>query len=967
LLVNKTKPVGAKEKGEIKMKFREWLDRSRTTLLILFILFWLIHQGKAQVYLDSTASVDARVEDLLGRMTLEEKIGQMAQVVYSHLDGESDIQNDCLGSVLATADLGPPGKSAEAWADCHDRLQSQALKTRLGIPLLFGIDAVHGIGSVHGATIFPHHIGLGCTRSPEWVERAARITAQETSATGIDWTFGPVVAVARNIRWGRTYESFGEDPTLVREMAAAAVRGFQGDTLSDQSSILACAKHFIGDGGTTDGQNGMNTQIDEQTLRTVHMQGYISAIQENVGSIMISQSQWNGQQCHGNRYLITTVLKEELGFRGIVLSDYCSFLLAGDYVNDYPGTVANAINSGMDMAMIGDYSVFDYHTFLAAVKTQTEKDIIPKGRIDDAVRRILKQKFLLGLFEHPYAHRSQLSGVGSTQHREVARECVRRSLVLLKRKDNVLPVSKNLKRIHVGGRHADNMGYQCGGWTITWQGSSGDVTPGTTILKAIQNAASNTNVTYSTDGSGAEGVDLGIAVIGEEPYAEGAGDKNQLDISLEDVLTVRQMKETGIPLVVILLSGRPLILDPILHYCDALIAAWLPGTEGQGVADVLFGDVQPSGLLSQTWPKAFSQIPIHLGDKKYDPLFAYGYGITSFDNSLTGSAPRFLSAATSMDGLSIELTFNKEMADPSSDPKGFAITVNTEIIGDIREVLLKKRDATTICLPLRNRAQKGDIITVSYAPGDVQSKDQGLLEAFQNQPVYNIFNDYSNIIINPGLIEAEQFLSRNGGAFQGSDSPSGTSMAFADDIGWLKYYVLVDNPGQYQLDYRISSSKTAGQVEFIGNGAVLSAMELPVTGSWNTWQTVSTTVNLPQGSQILTLMIVKSGFRIDWLNLTLKTDVESGKGKPVHWELSQNFPNPFNPVTTIKYSIPQESVVTLKIYNVRGQAIETLVDKRQNAGDYGILFNGSRLPSGIYMYELKAGNFIDIKKLALVK
>ncbi|MCL5020810.1 MAG: glycoside hydrolase family 3 C-terminal domain-containing protein, partial [Bacteroidetes bacterium] len=512
--------------------------------------------------------------------------------------------------------------AASSWADMCDQFQSYALQSRLRIPLLYGIDAVHGNNNVKGAVIFPHDIGMGCTRDPLLVEKAARVTAEEVVGTGINWAFAPCIAVARDIRWGRTYESFGETPELQAEMADAMVKGFQCANLSDRSSVLACAKHFVGDGGTEEGKDQGNTVCDEATLRRIHLPGYIQAIKDGVGSIMVSYSSWNGLKMSANRYLLTDVLKGELGFKGFLVSDWAAIdQLQGDYSTQ----VETAVNAGIDMVMVPD----NYKRFISTLVALVNDGKVPMSRIDDAVRRILREKFLMGLFDHPYADRSLTATVGSSDHREIARECVRESLVLLKNENKVLPISKNLKKIVVAGKNADDLGNQCGGWTISWQGSSGDITTGTTIFQGIKEVVSpNTDVVYSRDGSGAAGADVGIVVLGETPYAEGAGDRTDLSLSSEDLAAIENVKKAGIPVVVVLVSGRPMIVNSALADCDAFIAAWLPGTEGEGVADVLFGDYKPTGKLSHSWPRSMSQIPISYGDPNYDPLFPYGFGLT---------------------------------------------------------------------------------------------------------------------------------------------------------------------------------------------------------------------------------------------------------------------------------------------------------------------------------------------------
>jgi beta-glucosidase len=580
------------------------------------------------------SSFDAQVKPLVARMTLAEKIGQMTQPDQESIKDLTDIETYFVGSILSGGNSDPKeGNSLQAWTDLYDRLQRHTANTRLKIPILYGIDAVHGHSNILGAVIFPHNIGMGCARNPALVEKEERVTAEEIRATGIQWAFAPCVTVPQDERWGRTYEGFSEDPQLVREMAAAAVRGFQGADLANPLSILACAKHFVGDGGTAFGsaQEGRgldqgDTRVDEATLRRIHLQGYIAAVQAGVGSIMPSYSSWNGVKVSGIKHLLTEILKQELGFQGFLISDYNAI----DQVDpDYKKAIGISINAGMDMAMVPS----KYKEFIANLTQLVNEGVVPMSRIDDAVTRILRVKFAMGLMD---PNRSQLADrnlhktFGSPEHRLVAREAVRQSLVLLKNHNQVLPLKKTAARIHVGGKSADDLGNQCGGWTIDWQGKSGDVTPGgTTVLAAIRQAVSKgTQVTFSKDGTGAAGATVGVVVIGELPYAEGIGDRADLGLAKEDVTAVANMKAAGIPVVVILFSGRPMILGDVLNQADAVVAAWLPGTEGEGIADVLFGDFKPTGKLSFAWPRSMAQVAKHPGDKDYDPLFPFGYGLS---------------------------------------------------------------------------------------------------------------------------------------------------------------------------------------------------------------------------------------------------------------------------------------------------------------------------------------------------
>lgn len=580
---------------------------------------------------------DPQVKKLLSQMTLEEKIGQMTQPDQMYLKSLDDIETYHLGSLLSGGDSDPKsGNDLASWTDMYDRYQARALKTRLRIPLVYGVDALHGHNNVLGAVVFPHNIGLGCTRNARLVEAASRITAIEVRATGINWSFAPCVAVPQDIRWGRTYEGFSESPDLVRELGLAAMRGLQHGGLANPQAVLACSKHFAGDGGTAFG-TGMpkgkgerypldrgDTRGDEAVLRKIHMAGYVSTVQAGVGSIMPSYSSWNGEKASGSKRLLTDILKKEMGFEGFLISDYNA---TDELPGNYKQQIQLSINAGMDMVMVPER----YTQFFKTMQELTADGGVPLSRIDDAVTRILRVKFAMGLMDPKRNHladRSLHKLFGSAAHRAVARDCVRQSLVLLKNDKRALPLSKTTTRIHVAGQSADNIGNLCGGWTVKWQGASGAVTSGgTTILAALRNAAGANKVTYTPDGNGAAGAAVGVAVIGETPYAEFFGDRADLKLAPEDVAAVRNLKGAGIPVVVVLVSGRPLLIDEILPHADAIVAAWLPGTEGAGVADVLFGDYKPSGKLSFTWPAAAST-SYRVGEAGYKALYPFGHGLS---------------------------------------------------------------------------------------------------------------------------------------------------------------------------------------------------------------------------------------------------------------------------------------------------------------------------------------------------
>ena len=555
----------------------------------------------------------------------------MTQVDRQFLSDITDISKYGLGSLLSGGGSTPEVNEPKAWADMYDSYQREALKSRLKIPLIYGIDAVHGHNNVIGATIFPHNIGLGATRDPQIVEAVARATALEVAATGIDWDFAPCLAVPDDFRWGRTYEGFSENTDLVSELGGAAVRGYQSAEINNPNGVLACAKHFIGDGGVAFG-TGINSmidqgdlQIDEEELRRVHLPPFKKAIEEGVATFMAAYNSWNDLRCHASKYLLTDLLKDELGFKGFVVSDWAAIEnIPGDYKSD----IIISINAGIDMVMVPG-AVRDgkesFQNFLKLFKESVEEGSITMERVDDAVKRILLIKKQAGLFERPFSDQSLLSHIGSKSHRDIAREAVKKSMVVLKNDNNILPLPKSGKTIVVAGKGANNIGMQSGGWTISWQGGMGQTTDGTTILDAIKSTVDpGTVVEYSVDGKGYTG-DLAVVVIGEKPYAEMMGDRKDLTLDKEDRDVIARFTENDVPVVVVLLSGRPMIVTDEVDKWDGFIAAWLPGTEGTGVADVLFGDYNPTGKLSFSWPKRMDQFPIDPND---DHLYKFGFGLT---------------------------------------------------------------------------------------------------------------------------------------------------------------------------------------------------------------------------------------------------------------------------------------------------------------------------------------------------
>ncbi|KAG9150664.1 hypothetical protein Leryth_008130 [Lithospermum erythrorhizon] len=624
---------------------------------MLMLLWWIsiVTMGKEDdmVYQDPNQPVAVRVKDLLSRMTLDEKIGQMVQIDRS-VASPDVMKNYFIGSILSGGGSVPREQASAAdWVNMVNEFQNGSLSTRLGIPMIYGIDAVHGHNNVYNATIFPHNVGLGATRDPELLRRIGEATALEVRATGIPYTFAPCIAVCRDPRWGRCYESYSEDPKLVQNMTDIII-GLQGEIpngsrkgvpyIAGKNKVAACAKHFVGDGGTTRGRNENNTIIDRHGLLGIHMPAYYDSIIKGVATVMVSYSSWNGEKMHANREMVTGFLKGTLKFKGFVISDWQGI----DRINpplqpNYTYSVQAGVLAGIDMVMIP----FNYTEFISDLKYLVKHKFIPMNRIDDAVSRILLVKFTLRLFENPLADLSLVNEVGKQEHRDIAREAVRKSLVLLKNgkseNDPLLPLPKKVAKLLVAGSHADNLGYQCGGWTIAWQGFSGNnETSGTTILGAIKSTVDkDTDVVYVEDPDdeflGSNNFNYAIVVVGEPPYTETAGDSDTLTMA-DPGPTVISNVCGKIKCIVIIISGRPIVIEPYMSSIDALVAAWLPGTEGQGITDVLFGDYQFTGKLPRTWFKTVDQLPMNIGDSHYDPLFPFGFGLTANSSVAARSA-----------------------------------------------------------------------------------------------------------------------------------------------------------------------------------------------------------------------------------------------------------------------------------------------------------------------------------------
>lgn len=568
-----------------------------------------------------------KAAELLERMTLAEKVGQMTQAERRDLR-PGDIQRYALGSVLSAGGSAPGGGSPAEWAEMLDAMHAEALASRLGIPLLYGVDAVHGHNNVVGATIFPHNIALGAANDPELVHAVARATAVELEATGVDWTFAPMVAAARDERWGRTYETFSEDPARAGVLGAAAVRGYQGRRLGGEpGSILACAKHFAGDGTTSFKSSSVglldqgDTRLPPAEFERLAIAPYRPAIAAGVGSIMVSFSSVNGEKSHGDRALLTGVLKGELGFRGFLVSDYIAIhQLPGSYADQ----VALSVNAGIDLFMEAEH---EWKPFVETLTDLVARGRVPQSRIDDAVSRLLTVKCEAGLFEKAPTDRRSLARVGSAEHRALARRAVRQSVVLLKNDAGLLPLKKS-SRIVVAGTGANSLTRQAGGWTLKWQGAEDQPFPGTTLLEALRSQAdASESIRFDEQGTTESG-DVALLVMSEPPYAEMKGDTDTLSPAAEDLRVLDALYARKLPTVVVLLSGRPLIIEAELVKAQAWLAAWLPGSAGEGVADVIYGGYAPTAKLSHSWPRKLAGVPLNLGDTNYDPLFAFGYGLT---------------------------------------------------------------------------------------------------------------------------------------------------------------------------------------------------------------------------------------------------------------------------------------------------------------------------------------------------
>ncbi|MDO3386127.1 glycoside hydrolase family 3 N-terminal domain-containing protein [Gilvimarinus sp. SDUM040013] len=638
---------------------------------------------KVTSVVSTDAEIETRIDEILAQMSVEEKVGQMIQPEIKQVTAQ-DIKQYHIGSVLNGGGSVPNNdryaKAAEwvALADTFFEAAADCSDGKVYVPMMWGTDAVHGVGNVVGATLFPHNIALGATGNPDLIRQIGEVTAREIAAIGIDWDFSPTVAVARDDRWGRTYESYSEDPEIVRAYAGKMVEGLQGagntDEFLNEQHVIATAKHFIGDGGTINGIDRGDCMDNEEDLCRIHGAGYISAIEAGVQSVMASFNSWHGEKLHGHKHLLTTVLKESMGFDGLVVGDWNGHgFIEGASVLDCP----QAINAGLDIFMVPDP---DWKVLFDNTVAQINSGVIPLQRANDAVRRILRVKLRAGLFEREKPSQRPLAGrdelIGAPEHRAVARQAVRESLVMLKNKNNLLPLKPN-QRVLVAGEGADNLSKQAGGWSVTWQGTGTtrkDFPGSTSILEGIQNVVGSGGgqVEYSADGEYTEKPDVAIVVWGEAPYAEMQGDVQNLlykESAGRDWELLKKLKAQGIPVVSLFLTGRPLWVNRELNASDAFVVIWTPGTEGAGVGDVIFtsasGEVAHpmKGKLTFSWPGSPDQGPLNRGDAEYAPLFAYGFGLSYGEpDTLDDNLPEEFDASfEAMDEMPV---FNRRPIDP---------------------------------------------------------------------------------------------------------------------------------------------------------------------------------------------------------------------------------------------------------------------------------------------------------------
>ncbi len=606
-------------------------------------------ESKSPIGLD--AKIEKRIDGLLKEMTVEEKVGQVVQPEWKSISPAEAAQYH-IGTIENGGGAVPGGNkhsSVRDWVNLIEPYYDASVdpaRNRVIIPVIWASDAVHGHNNVYGATLFPHNIGLGAAHDPDLLRRIGEVTAAEMRSTGMDWSFSPTIAVARDDRWGRTYESYSEDPKIVARYAAAIVAGLEGSgsTFLDKDHVISTAKHFLGDGSTDGGRDQGGSLVSEADLIRLHAAGYTQAIEAGTQSIMASYNSWHGVKMHANKALLTDVLKGRMGFDGFVIGDWNAH---GQIPGCTKSDCAQAFNAGIDIFNAPQ----DWKALCANLVREVKAGTIPMARLDDAVRRILRVKMRMGVFDEPAPDKrpNTFLPIGTPSHRAVARQAVRESLVLLKN-DGVLPIKPNAT-VLITGDGAENIAMQAGGWTLSWQGADNgpnDFPGATSIYQGLKAEldATGGQALFSPDGILAQKADVAIVVFGETPYAEFEGDQSDVALhhdNVESLEMLKKLRAQGIPVVAVMLSGRPLYINPQINAADAFVEAWLPGSEGEGVADVLTGKYDFTGKLSFSWPKRPDQTPLNVGDAAYDPQFDYGFGLSYATPAQTPALPEVVS------------------------------------------------------------------------------------------------------------------------------------------------------------------------------------------------------------------------------------------------------------------------------------------------------------------------------------
>ncbi|NDI34517.1 beta-glucosidase family protein [Chengkuizengella sediminis] len=711
-------------------------------------------EGGELLYKDAAQSIDVRVQDLLSRMTLEEKAGQMTQVNVTKLQGSSEWDAGALndewlvktfkdyhvGSVLSGGGTTPVSNEPKLWAEMTNEIQKSAIEnSRLGIPVIYGVDAVHGHNNVIGATIFPHNLGLAASRNTELIKKLGASTAKSVRSTGIHWNFAPVADVGRDLRWGRYYETFGEDPYLVSEMVTASIIGQQGEDISLDEKVAATAKHFLGYSQPLNGQDRSSAEIPLRTLREIFYPPFEKAIANGAKTVMVNSGAINGVPVHASKYLLTDVLRGEMSFEGVIVTDWEDIIrLHSQYqiTDNYKDSIALSINAGVDMSML-PVGIEDYTKNLIEA---VNEELIPMERIDDAVSRILTLKFELGLFENPFIDAEKTEALTLDQDRELARQAAVESLTLLEN-DGVLPLSEEIKTILVTGPSSDNIANQMGGWTIGWQGLVGnEVPPAVTFLEGIQNAASpDTNVLFETDTAkaveAAKQADVTIVVFGEGPYAEFDGDTTNAAVPNNQTELIQKLAEIETSVVGVLVAGRPLIVADLIRDMDAFIMAYLPGTEGgNALADILFGKANPSGKLAFSWPKEVGQLPMFYNhypksaanDKAYLPLYEFGYGLSYSKFNYSNLKVDEEVTKNDVIKISVDVTNNGDLAGSESvelyvDQQLSSALTPVKKLAGFSKVNLEPNETKTVELEL-------PVSQLAIVPGDILGDDVMVVE-----------------------------------------------------------------------------------------------------------------------------------------------------------------------------------------------------------------------------------------------